>query len=225
MDKTRPLPSLTERAAIHAALADPHRLAICDLLALSDRAPSELATILEIGSNLLAHHLSVLVSGGLVRTVVSAGDRRRRYVQLSHDWLDGLASPAIDVPTAILFVCKQNSARSQLALALWRQHSAIPAASAGTDPTTRVHPGAKRVAARHGLDLSDAVPRSIDSIDFAASLLVTVCDEANEAIREWDVERLHWSIPDPATGEGTSAFEEAFLMLSDRVQLLARTAA
>src|ERR1700730_7317217 len=48
------------RAQLHAALGDPHRLAIVDELALSDRAPSELAAMLGIDSNLLAHHLGVL---------------------------------------------------------------------------------------------------------------------------------------------------------------------
>ena len=57
---------LARRATIHAALADPHRLAIVDELALSDRSPSELRTRLQIGSNLLAHHLDTLAGAGLV---------------------------------------------------------------------------------------------------------------------------------------------------------------
>ena len=41
---------LEARAAIHAALGEPHRLAICDALALTDRSPSELGAVLGIPS-------------------------------------------------------------------------------------------------------------------------------------------------------------------------------
>ena len=51
---------LEARAARHAALGDPVRLAIVDDLMASDRAPVELCHRLGIESNLLAHHLDVL---------------------------------------------------------------------------------------------------------------------------------------------------------------------
>lgn len=44
---------------MHAALADPSRLAIVDFLAMGDASPSELLAVLDIASNLLAHHLGV----------------------------------------------------------------------------------------------------------------------------------------------------------------------
>ena len=53
-----------ERAAIHAALGDAHRLAIVEALRLSDRAPSELGVALGVPSNLLAHHVDVLEGAG-----------------------------------------------------------------------------------------------------------------------------------------------------------------
>ena len=48
---------LARRAAVHAALADPARLLITDTLAEGDASPSELAAMLAMPSNLLAHHL------------------------------------------------------------------------------------------------------------------------------------------------------------------------
>src|SRR5689334_20906846 len=107
--------SIAERVAIHAALADPHRLAIVDLLALSDRTPSEIGRLLGLTSNLLAHHLSVLASAGLTETVVSSGDRRRRYVRLLRAALDAAETPHVEA-RSVLFICTHNSARSQLAL-------------------------------------------------------------------------------------------------------------
>ena len=56
----------------------------------------------------------------------------------------------------ILFVCTHNSARSQLAAALWTATTGREALSAGTQPATRVHPGAVAAAARAGLVLDVA---------------------------------------------------------------------
>ena len=56
--------SVESRAARHAALGDPVRLAIVDELAVSDLAPVELHERIGIASNLLAHHLDVLETRG-----------------------------------------------------------------------------------------------------------------------------------------------------------------
>jgi hypothetical protein len=46
--------ALAGRARLHAALGEPARLAIVDLLTLGDAAPSELGKALGLPSNLLA---------------------------------------------------------------------------------------------------------------------------------------------------------------------------
>ena len=69
--------SLARRAAVHAALADPSRLRITDTLLAGDAAPSELAAMLAMPSNLLAHHLHVLEQAGIITRRRSEGDRRR----------------------------------------------------------------------------------------------------------------------------------------------------
>lgn len=51
---------LDARVATLAALADPARLRIVDLLGQGDASPGELRRELGVASNLLAHHLSVL---------------------------------------------------------------------------------------------------------------------------------------------------------------------
>ena len=87
----RPAMSVEGRAARHAALGDPVRLAIVDELAVSDRAPVELRRLVGIESNLLAHHLDVLEAVGLIGRSRSSGDGRRRYVHLLPHGLAGLA--------------------------------------------------------------------------------------------------------------------------------------
>ena len=214
--------ALARRAALHAALGDPHRLAIVEALAFGDRSPSELAEALDIRSNLLAHHLQTLARAGLVETVQSRGDRRRRYVTLRRDALEDLHLPAAPQPSLVLFVCSANSARSPIAAALWRRQSPVPAASAGTHPAAQTHPLAVAAAARSGLDISGDAPRAIDTLEVRPDLLVTVCDEANEELPDLgDVPRLHWSIADPVPAGNPEAFEHAIETLASRVRLLA----
>ena len=117
---------------MHAALADPARLAITDTLLAGDASPSELAAMLAMPSNLLAHHLHVLEQAGVITRRRSEGDRRRTYLRLIPGALDPLAPSPARSARRVLFVCTANSARSHLAAALWRRASSIPAASAGT---------------------------------------------------------------------------------------------
>ena len=81
---------LTARAAVHAALADRHRLAIVDALALGDRTPGELGELIGVPSNLLAHHLRILEAAGVTERRASTGDARRRYVVLRPERLAAL---------------------------------------------------------------------------------------------------------------------------------------
>lgn len=215
--------ALGDRARIHAALADPHRLAIVDELALSDRSPTELHQRLEIASNLLAHHLDVLEEATLVQRVVSGGDRRRKYVRLLPDALAAIWVPAPSIAArALLFVCTGNSARSQLAAALWNARHDVPAESAGTRPAVRVHPEAIRAAEIVGLNLRDARPRSLDEVEGEPDLVVTVCDRAYEHLGAGTGHaRLHWSTPDPADAGIPAAFDETLRCLSERIDVLA----
>ena len=215
---------VTRRAAMHGALADPHRLEIVDELAMSDRSPSELSTSLAIGSNLLAHHLGVLEEAGIVERLSSAGDARRRYVRLIPDAVSVIAEPvATLVARHVLFVCTANSARSQLAAAVWNARHEVPASSAGTRPAPSVRPEPIRAAARAGFDLGAASTRSIEEIATRPDLLVTVCDVAREELRSLpdDVHLLHWSIPDPSLTPSASAFDQALRRISLRVDRLA----
>jgi protein-tyrosine-phosphatase len=214
---------LAARAARHAALGDPHRLAIVDELASSDRSPAELQRLVGCPSNLLAHHLDVLAAAGLVTRHRSSGDGRRRYVSLVPGALTSLVAPDHRVVQPVLFICTANSARSPLAAGLWRAITDAPATSAGTHPAGRVHPGAVAAARRAGMDLSDAVPRALDDVRVLPGLVITVCDRAHEEIdapQGW----LHWSIPDPVPVGTAVAFDGSVRELRRRITSLVAAA-
>lgn len=212
----------SERARVHSALGDAVRLAIADALVVSDRSPSELGHALSLGSNLIARHIDVLEAAGVVERVVSHGDQRRRYVRLKRETVAALFAPAAGVDaTHVLFVCTQNSARSQLAAALWNVASPATADSAGTHPADRVHPRAVAVAARHGLDLANARTQSVSAVTQAYDLVVTVCDQAHEEMATTETPTWHWSVPDPAAANSAAAFEAAYAEIAERVSTAA----
>jgi protein-tyrosine-phosphatase len=210
---------LARRAAVHAALADPARLAITDALADGDASPSELAGMLGMPSNLLAHHLRALQEAGLVTRHRSEGDRRRTYLRLVPGALEAGPGPGARTARRVLFVCTANSARSHLAAALWRRASAVPAASAGTRPADRIDPGAIDAAGRHQLPLPRLRPRHISDVLDAGDLVVTVCDLAHEELGA--LAAVHWSVPDPAPAGDPGSFDAALADLTGRVRRLA----
>jgi protein-tyrosine-phosphatase/DNA-binding HxlR family transcriptional regulator len=210
---------LERRAAVHAALSDPARLRVVDLLGRGDLSSTELQAAIGMSSNLLAHHLGVLEERGILVRRRSQGDRRRSYVHLLPGAIPGLTS-AVAVPThRVVFVCTANSARSQLAAAIWRQSSAIPATSAGTHPTDRIAPGAVKAAQRHHLEFENALPQSIDDVLGDTDFVITVCDTAHEELRHADA--IHWSVPDPVLVGTAAAFDTAYDDLANRVSELA----
>jgi ArsR family transcriptional regulator, arsenate/arsenite/antimonite-responsive transcriptional repressor / arsenate reductase (thioredoxin) len=211
-------PELERRAILHAALADTARLRITDTLLTGDASPSELAAMLAMPSNLLAHHLHVLEQAGIITRRRSDGDRRRTYLQLIPGALDSLAPRPARAALRVLFVCTANSARSHLAAALWRQASNLPAVSAGTHPTAAIDPGAIAAAGRHSLPLPRLRPRHISDIRRDGDLVVTVCDLAHEELAESAA--VHWSIPDPVPAGDPDSFDAALAQLADRVRRL-----
>jgi protein-tyrosine-phosphatase len=210
---------LARRAAVHAALADPARLLITDTLADGDASPSELAALLGMQSNLLAHHLRVLEEAGLVTRHRSEGDRRRSYLRLVPGAFDALVGPPCQAARRVLFVCTANSARSHLAAALWRQASPVPAASAGTRPADAIDPGAIDAALRHQIPLPQCRPCHINGAREDGDLVITVCDLAHEELGK--LAALHWSVPDPVPAGDPAGFDAALDDLGRRVRQFA----
>ncbi|HEY1014053.1 MAG TPA: arsenate reductase ArsC [Herpetosiphonaceae bacterium] len=131
-------------------------------------------------------------------------------------------------PVRVLFLCTQNSARSQMAEAMLRHLAGGQAivASAGTEPGA-VHPLALRTLAAHGVDAAGLASKHLDTFagqDF--DYIVTVCDRAREScpIFPGDPERIHWSFADPAAIDDPDgaerAFEQTFVQLQTRLRYL-----
>jgi ArsR family transcriptional regulator, arsenate/arsenite/antimonite-responsive transcriptional repressor / arsenate reductase (thioredoxin) len=146
------------------------------------------------------------------------------HPQMSRQW--DLPKP----PLRVLFLCTENSARSQMAEALLRHltHGGIETASAGSVPAKQVHPLTLRVMQEAGVDMSRAVPKSLDRFrqeHFAT--VITVCDRAREVCPSFPghPDLIHWSLPDPVLVQGSEeehyqAFKQTAEHLRVRLQFL-----
>jgi ArsR family transcriptional regulator, arsenate/arsenite/antimonite-responsive transcriptional repressor / arsenate reductase (thioredoxin) len=144
------------------------------------------------------------------------------------------AAPALTPGTprvAVLFACTGNSARSPVAEALLRHHTAdaVEVTSAGSRPKPRMHPNAVRVLREeYGIDISDQHPRHLDSVtDRRFDHVITLCDKVREVCPEFSRQPwlAHWSIPDPAAAGGHAdtsypAFQRTVADIDARIRYL-----
>ena len=130
----------------------------------------------------------------------------------------------------ILVLCTGNSARSQIAEAIFATRGAgrIEAGSAGSHPAPRVNPFAVSTLKAHRIAWEGKVPKTIDEVAGTPwDLVITVCDHANESCPFFpgDPPRVHWGMPDPAAVVGSeaeiaAAFEETYHELDRRAESL-----
>ena len=99
----------------------------------------------------------------------------------------------------IVFVCVENSNRSQMAEAFARIHGAgrVEAFSAGSRPSGRVNPKAVEAMKEVGYDLTTHTSKGLDEFDgqeFDAAVTMGCGDECPLVVAG---RRLEWQIPDP----------------------------
>jgi protein-tyrosine-phosphatase len=232
-------------------LAHEIRWNLLQFLAHSDYTVQELVRLVGQPQNLVSYHLRQLRELAVVTERRSAADERFLYYSLDLDHLHTLyfsatspLHPALGVgthpskqeewtfahPPRILFLCTQNSARSQMAEGIVRHltHGKAEVFSAGSHPAAQIHPDAIRATAALGIDISQQHPKNLEEFQRQSfDCIVTLCDKVREACPSFpdtsDV--IHWSFADPAAVEGADnqryqAFEQTAYQLTRRIRLL-----
>jgi arsenate reductase len=91
--------------------------------------------------------------------------------------------------------------------------------SAGTNPSSKVHPNAIQVMKEIGIDLSKNYPKSVDQfLNESFDYVITVCDNAKETCPVFlgkVGKQLHVGFEDPAEATGT---EEEILFVFRKVR-------
>jgi len=111
-------------------------------------------------------------------------------------------------PLRILILCTGNSARSQMAEALFNTMGGgrVIAESAGSQPAARVNPFAISTLEEHGIHWTGHSPRAMDGLETQPwDYVITVCDHAREACPLFRAQTVtaHWGMRDPAEVLGT----------------------
>lgn len=120
----------------------------------------------------------------------------------------------------ILILCTGNSCRSQMAEGFLKSFDEnLEVYSAGTKPSTQVHPKAIQVMNEIGIDLSKNYPKHSDQfINDELDFVITVCDNAKESCPVFlgkVGKQLHIGFEDPADATGT---EEEILRVFRRIR-------
>ena len=227
--------------------AHPLRWRLLAELGRSDRMVSELTGLVGEPQNLVSYHLGKLREARLVSARRSSADRRDSYYTVDLSRIGGLLSaagrslhPALRLSRTspetaglprvqVLFLCTGNSARSQMAEALARKLSGgvVEAFSAGSQPKP-VHPNAVRVMRdEHGIALSDHQSKHLSVFaNQRFDWVISLCDRVREVCPEFpgQPEVVHWSIPNPATGDADDAtyplFQQTAAELVTRIGFL-----
>lgn len=99
----------------------------------------------------------------------------------------------------ILFVCVENSNRSQMAEAFARIHGAgkIEALSAGSRPSGRVNPKAIQAMSELGYDLSTHQSKGLDGFNGQEVEVAVTMGCGDECPLVHAKQRVDWQIPDP----------------------------
>ena len=235
-------------------VAHPLRWTLLTTLADSDYRVRELVARVGQPQNLVSYHLRLLRGGGLVTATRSSFDGRDSYYHLDldrcaealaatgaalHPALREDAAPPIAPDgqprsrrIAVLFVCTGNSARSPIAEALLRHHTA-----GRRERDQRRHPTQARTCTRNtvrvlgdqfGIDVTGQRPRHLDTLAGRRfDHVITLCDKARETCPEFPhhPRRVHWSIPDPARASDTDrasypAFQHTAADIDTRIRHL-----
>lgn len=104
----------------------------------------------------------------------------------------------MNAPKRVLFVCVENSNRSQMAEAFAHIHGGdqVEALSAGSKPSGQINPKAIRFMRELGYDLTTHASKSLDEIDGAFDAVITMgcgdnCPWVPATLRE------DWGLQDP----------------------------
>jgi protein-tyrosine-phosphatase len=127
----------------------------------------------------------------------------------------------MQIPKRVLFVCVENSNRSQMAQAFAQMHGAgsVEAYSAGSRPSGQINPKAIEAMRELGYDLTQHKSKSLSEIpdveyDFVATM---GCGDECPFIRAR--RREDWNIPDPKNMP-PEQFREVRDLIESRVKSL-----
>ena len=122
----------------------------------------------------------------------------------------------------IIFVCVENSCRSQIAeaFAKFYSNSSLKVMSAGSKPSGSVNPIAIKLMSELGHELTGHYSKSVETVIDCVDYLISMgCGDSCPNIKA--EERIEWNIPDPKEMNEIE-FKEVIGLIDKNVQSLVR---
>jgi arsenate reductase len=110
------------------------------------------------------------------------------------------------MPRGILFLCRQNAARSQMAEAIARQlfPPGVNIESAGSEPAKVVNRYAVRAMQEIGIDIAAQRPKAVADVPIGdMDTIIMLCAEESCPIVPSGLTQRHWPMDDPASVVGS----------------------
>jgi protein-tyrosine-phosphatase len=123
-----------------------------------------------------------------------------------------------ETPPHILFVCVENSCRSQMAegFAHARARGRVAVHSAGSRPSGRVNPRAVTFMRERGIDLTRQTSKGLDDLPSGTEWAFVVTMGCGDACPHLPARnRIDWDLPDPKT-----LSDDEFRLVRDRIESL-----
>ena len=120
----------------------------------------------------------------------------------------------------ILFVCIENSCRSQIAEAYANlySNSKYQVISAGSNPSGSINPTAMKLMSELGHKMAGQYSKSVDTVAQNVDYLISMgCGDSCPNVKA--VERIEWNIPDPKD-MNEEEFKEVIDLIDKNVQSL-----
>lgn len=136
-----------------------------------------------------------------------------------NEWINEARQVAAMKPKKLLFLCVQNSARSQLAEAIARHLApdGVSVLSAGSHPAF-VRPQAVQVLKEIGISTDGLFSKALEDIDkTGVEVVFTLCADEVCPVYLSYARRLHWGLADPAKVETEQAKLDAFRSVRDEL--------
>jgi ArsR family transcriptional regulator len=177
--------------------------------------------IMGMSASAASYQLRIMSEQGLIVGRRSDVDARTIYYRLQrgafHEVIRALAQefgqphPVI-AGSVVAFLCRANSARSQMAEAWARRYVSpeITVVSAGVEPS-RMHPLTITVMQEVGIDVHEQVAKQLQELDVVPTHVISVCDYARPHVEAYFTTqpKQHWSIADPARRADIADFRVA----------------
>lgn len=207
-------------------MGHPQRYALLTAMRERDITAHEASIIMGMSASAASYQLRIMSEQGLIVGHRSDVDARTIYYRLQRGAflevireLERVFGQPYAVPagSVVAFLCRANSARSQMAEA-WARHYLPPeigVVSAGVEPS-RMHPMTVTVMQEVGIDVHGQVAKQFVELDVVPTHVISVCDYARPYVEAYFTtqQKQHWSIADPAR----RADIEDFRMARDEIE-------